>query len=370
MRQQPLKPAFYLRLLQLVDGETAHRMVLAGIKLAGLTALRSRPSHPPIPALSQHCLGLHWQSPIGLAAGFDKNATVFKELLRLGFGSVEVGTVTPEPQKGKARPRIFRLHQHRAIINRMGFPNDGMQAARRRLKAHSSTSHRQHGLVGINIGCNGWSQNRIADYGKLARGLAAHGDYLAVNVSSPNTPGLRSLQHKEHLAALMDSVREGLAEAGYANKPVLIKIAPDQDDVSSLAEALMQASPDGVILGNTTLERPDYVKNHACASKAGGLSGRPLFQPSTIMLAKLWLACDRQFVFIGTGGVEDGRTAYAKICAGASLIQLYSALCWAGPALVGRIEQEFVELLRQDGFSSLSQAVGHRAHSIARGELS
>ncbi len=316
------------RLGRLLPPETAHRAALRALVL-GLG-----PAAPADPAaLAVKALGMAFPNPIGLAAGFDKSAEAFEGLLRLGFGFVEIGTVTPRPQAGNPRPRLFRLDADRAVINRMGFNNDGLDRVARRLE------RRGPGIVGANVGANRDSPDRIADY---AQGVARlHGlvDYLAINVSSPNTPGLRDLQTGEALERLLDAVAAARAKAGPP-RPILVKIAPDLalDDACVLADAAAARGIEGLIVGNTTLARPASLVARQ-RTEPGGLSGRPLFEPSTKLLGALRRHVGDRLTLVGAGGIGSAADAAAKLGAGATLVQLYTALVFEGPGLVGRIKQ-------------------------------
>jgi dihydroorotate dehydrogenase len=306
-------------LLRRLPPEAAHDLTLS---LVGrLAPLLPRPLADP-PCLRVRALGLDFPNPVGLAAGFDKNARVPAAMARLGFGFVECGTVTPRPQGGNPHPRLFRLAEDRAVINRMGFNNAGMKAAARHLGAR-----RGGGIVGINIGANKDSADRIADYRKAFEMLAALADYVTVNISSPNTPGLRGLQNKEELARLLDTV---LAARGGMKKPVLVKIAPDLDETAldDIAAAALMRGVDGLIVSNTTVARPPLQSRHF--KEAGGLSGAPLLAPSTKILRGMRQRVGNRLALIGVGGIASGADAYAKIRAGATLVQLYTALVYEG----------------------------------------
>ncbi|MEI9888694.1 MAG: quinone-dependent dihydroorotate dehydrogenase [Rhizomicrobium sp.] len=335
-------------LLRLLPAESAHRATVALAK--SCEPLLPRPA-PDDPRLAVAAFGLAFPNPVGLAAGFDKNAEVPGAMAKFGFGFVECGTVTPRPQAGNPRPRLFRLGADRAVINRMGFNNAGMAAAARRLAGGP-----RHGLVGINIGANKDSADRIADYAEAFAALAPLADYVAVNVSSPNTPGLRGLQSKDELTALLARLTGERARLALV-KPLLLKIAPDLDaaaldDIAAVVDA---SGIDGLIVSNTTIARPPSLRS-AHAKEQGGLSGAPLFEPSTRILREMRRRTAR--TLIGVGGIASGAGAYAKIRAGASLVQLYSALAYDGPGLVTRIKRELLALLARDGFATLSDAVG------------
>jgi dihydroorotate dehydrogenase len=339
-------------LIRMLDAERAQGLAIKALRL-GLVPGSSR---SPDPGLAVSLWGRRFGNPIGLAAGFDKNAEVTDELLRCGFGFVEIGTVTPRPQAGNPRPRLFRLPEDQAVINRMGFNNDGVESVARRLSKRRERGMR--GFVGGNIGPNRDAADPAAACAEATAALAPLVDYLVVNVSSPNTPGLRSLQGREPLAALLGQVREARDRA-HRSTPLLVKVAPDLTDeaCADIAEVALKFGLDGLIATNTTLERPDTLRGRN-RGEAGGLSGRPLFARSTEVLATFRRLTGGRLPLIGVGGISSGADAYAKIRAGATLVQLYTALVWQGPALVGRIAAELAALLRRDGFGSVMEAVG------------
>jgi dihydroorotate dehydrogenase len=295
--------------------------------------------------------GRQLPNPIGLAAGFDKNAEAPDALLGLGFGFVEIGSVTPRPQPGNPRPRLFRLPEDRGVINRMGFPGQGLDAALARLQRRP-----RNGFVGVNIGANKDSSDRAADYVTCGAALAPYADYLVCNVSSPNTPGLRNLQGRAQLADLLKRVQDAIAATPV---PLVVKIAPDatDDDLDDIVAVSRELRIDSIIVGNTTLSRPPSLRSTR-RQEAGGLSGTPLMALSTEVLRRTARRVERQFPLIGAGGVGSGADAYAKIRAGATLVQLYSMLVYEGPPLVRRIKDELAGLLARDGYSSVSQAIG------------
>ncbi len=339
-----------LAALRRLDPERAHRLTIRALR-ARLGPVVRRPDPP---TLAIRLWGLDFSNPIGLAAGFDKNAEVVEPMLRLGFGFVEVGTVTPRPQRGNPRPRLFRLREDGAVINRLGFNNAGLEAAARRLARSRS------GIVGVNIGCNRDSADAVADYTLCAQRLAPLADYLVINVSSPNTPGLRALQSRERLAALVAAVRAAATASCHGRPPpLLVKIAPDlaESDRRDIAGLALDGGIDGLVVSNTTVARPSGLKS-VYRNEKGGLSGRPLFAPSTALLAEMYLRTEGRIPLVGVGGVASGADAYAKIRAGASLVQLYTALVYEGPGLVRRIKEGLVRRLAEDGFASLSEAVG------------
>ncbi len=336
--------------LRLLPPEAAHRATLGLV--AAAKHLLPQP-HPDNPRLAVQALGLEFPNPIGLAAGFDKNAEVPAAMLRFGFGFVECGTVTPRPQKGNPRPRLFRLTNARAVINRMGFNSEGMEAVARRLSARA-----HGGIVGINIGANRESPDRTADYCIAFRHLAPFADYIAVNVSSPNTPGLRGLQSRSDLERLLGALCEERARLSLVT-PLLLKIAPDLDAwaIDEIADVALASGIEGLIATNTTTARPAGLDDRR-AHERGGLSGKPLFPKSTEVLKALAARTARKLVLIGAGGIGSGADAYAKIRAGASLVQLYTALVFEGPSLIGRIKRDLLQLLSRDGFASVSDACG------------
>ncbi|MGA9088609.1 MAG: quinone-dependent dihydroorotate dehydrogenase [Bradyrhizobium sp.] len=351
--------ALSLPLLRWFDPEDAHRLAVQGLKL--LPPARPRPDDQK---LAVRAFGLNFPNPVGMAAGFDKNAEVSDALLRLGFGFVEVGTVTPKPQAGNPRPRIFRLERDEAIINRLGFNNDGAEAVLRRLAARAHHG----GIVGVNVGANKDSADRAADYVKLIETFAPVASYFTVNVSSPNTPGLRNLQQAaaldDLLARVIDARERVRQNAG--DSPVLLKIAPDLslaelDDVVQIARS---RRVDGMIVTNTTLTRPPTLREQTRAREPGGLSGRPLFRLSTRMVAETYVRAEGAFPLVGVGGIDSGGAALTKIRAGASLIQLYSALIYKGLGLVEDIKNDLASTLLRTGRDSLSEIVGADAAAI------
>jgi len=333
--------------LSRIDAEAAHGLAIRALK----TGLLPGDRHPDAASLATRVWGRELPNPIGLAAGFDKNAEVADAMLAQGFGLVEIGSVTPRPQEGNPRPRLFRLPQDRGVINRMGFPGYGLEAARARLAARP-----RRGFVGVNIGANKDSTDRAADYVTGCVALAPYADYLVCNVSSPNTPGLRNLQGRTELAGLLKRVQDAIAAKPV---PLVVKIAPDatDDDLDDIVFVCRDLRLDGIIIGNTTLSRPPSLRSERRA-ETGGLSGAPLTALSTEVLRKTAQRVERQFPLIGCGGVGSGADAYAKIRAGATLVQLYSAMVYEGPPLIRRIKDELAALLARDGFKSVADAVG------------
>jgi dihydroorotate dehydrogenase len=351
--------AFSLPLLRWFDPEDAHRMAIQGLRL--LPPVRRRPDDAK---LAVRAFGLNFPNPIGMAAGFDKSAEAPDALLRLGFGFVEIGTVTPKPQIGNPRPRLFRLERDEAVINRMGFNNDGADAVLKRLASRAHLS----GIVGVNVGANKDSPDRVADYVALIEAFAPVASYFTVNVSSPNTPGLRNLQQAaaldDLLAKVIDARERVRKNAG--DSPVLLKIAPDLslaelDDVVHIARS---RRVDGMIVANTTTARPSTLREQARASEQGGLSGRPLFRLSTRMVAETYVRAEGAFPLIGVGGIDSGGAALTKIRAGASLIQLYSSLIYKGLGLVDDIKNDLASTLLRTGRDQLSEIVGADAATI------
>ena len=338
-------------LLYTLDPERAHGLAISALKL-GIIPVRGRIDEP---ALRTSLWGLDFSNPLGLAAGFDKNAEVFGALLRQGFGFVEIGTVTPRPQAGNPKPRLFRLAQDEAVINRLGFNGDGLAAVRARLAARASTS----GIVGANVGRNRDSTDEIADYVHGVTALGPLADYLVVNVSSPNTPGLRDLQARDRLADLLHSVVAARDAIAPVPPPLLVKVAPDlnEAEIRDIAEVALAACVDGIIATNTTVDRPATLRS-ARKDEAGGLSGRPLFARSTRVLHEFYAATGGALPLIGVGGVFSGSDALAKIKAGASLVQLYTALVFRGPNVAREIARELTVHLAAEGFVSVADAVG------------
>ena len=340
--------------LRRLPPEAAHELTLRALEVGwgGLFGVSSTPVPDP-PVLAQRLWGLHFSNPLGLAAGFDKDARVPDAMLRLGFGFVEVGTVTPRLQPGNPRPRLFRLEQDQAVVNRMGFNSGGLDAVCDRLSPRVRS-----GIVGVNLGKNRDTEDASGDYAEGILRAAALADYLVVNVSSPNTPGLRELQHRAILKALLERLIRVREKMG-CQPPLLVKIAPDLtfEERGDIAQVALESGIDGLIVSNTTVGRPPgLVSRHA--REAGGLSGRPLFAASNAILAEMYRLTQGRLPQIGVGGVASAEDAYAKIRAGASLVQLYTALVFAGPALVSRIKAGLVSLLRRDGFASITEAVG------------
>ena len=311
----------------------------------------SRDPDPPI--LAQRLWGLDFSNPVGLAAGYDKDARVPEAMRRFGFGFVEIGTVTPRPQPGNPKPRLFRLEQDQAIVNRMGFNSGGLDAVVNRLSRRPGG-----GIIGVNLGKNFDSSDAASDYTEGVRRAAGLADYLVVNISSPNTPGLRDLQRRASLESLLRPLLQAREDSG-CRVPLLVKIAPDltsaeREDIASVA---LDAQIDGLIVSNTTVDRPAGLISHN-AREAGGLSGRPLFASSTALLGDMYRLTQGRLPLIGVGGIASASDAYAKIRAGACLVQLYTALVFAGPHLVSEIKKGLADLLITGGFASIADAVG------------
>lgn len=349
-------------LIHKLDAETAHRMTV--VALAAAPALKPAPDAA---ILATTAFGLSFSNPVGLAAGFDKNAEAVDGALGLGFGFVEIGGVTPQPQPGNARPRVFRLVEDEAVINRYGLNSEGMEAVAQRLAAR----RKRGGLVGVNLGANKDSTDRAADYAILARRLAPVADFLTINVSSPNTPGLRDLQAEsalDDLVARALEARDAVAMNGRKT-PMLLKIAPDLTlpELDGMVSVARKRGIDGMIVSNTTIARPASLMS-ASKGETGGLSGRPLFAPSTRMLAETFLRVERQFPLIGVGGVDSAQTALGKIRAGADLVQFYSAMVFHGPGLVAKIKTGLASEARKAGVSTIGELVGRDAMAVARGE--
>lgn len=338
------------RALRLLPAETAHGTTIRLARLAAPLLPRAKADDP---RLAIKVLGTNFANPIGLAAGFDKDVLVPAAMARFGFGFVECGTVTPRPQAGNPKPRLFRLVEDRAVINRMGFNNRGAESARRHLKACDSRQ-----IIGINIGANRDSADRTADYVVAFEWLAEYASYVAVNVSSPNTPGLRGLQDRAQLSSLLEKLIETRGRMNL-DVPLLLKIAPDLslDALDDIANVVTSLNVEGVIVSNTTIERPATLKS-ANAREPGGLSGMPLFASSTLILREMRKRLGATVTLIGVGGVSSGRDVYAKIRAGASLVQLYTALAYEGPSLIKRIKADLVACLERDSIARVADAVG------------
>jgi len=341
MLYKVIRPALFR-----VDAEKAHGLALAALKRA------SKP-HPPSAEgiLATRVAGLAFPNPIGMAAGFDKDGEVPDALLGLGFGFAEVGSITPLPQEGNPKPRLFRLAEDRAVINRMGFNNGGALAAIQRLEARRGTP----GVVGINIGANKDAADRVADYARMTVAMAPFASYLAVNISSPNTPGLRALQDESALTGLLDAV---IAARGASGPPIFLKVAPDLEpgDIDAIARIALDKGLGALIVSNTTISRPPLRSRHA--GETGGLSGAPLRDLAQQRLRDFRTATGGAIPLIGVGGIATAEHAWARIRAGASLVQLYSAMVYEGPGIARRIAKGLEALMRRDGFTSIAEAVG------------
>lgn len=343
-------------ILRALDPEDAHRLALQGLKLMPL-----RRSVPDDPRLAIRAFGLNFSNPVGVAPGFDKNGQVPGPLLRLGFGCVEVGTVTPRPQTGNTRPRIFRLDADEAVINRLGFNNEGEAVVLARL----ATRAKDGGIIGVNIGANRDSPDRVADYVRLIESFAPVADYITVNVSSPNTPGLRDLQQAKSLDDLLARVTEARDRVRdrAGPTPVLLKIAPDLtlSDLDDIVGVARYRRMDGMIVGNTTLSRPPSLQEREKSIEQGGLSGRPLLALSTRILAETYVRVEGAFPLIGAGGIDSGKAALSKIRAGASVVQLYTGLVFHGLGLVSEIKREIAKTIERGRHSHLADLVGNDA---------
>ncbi|MFC4272402.1 quinone-dependent dihydroorotate dehydrogenase [Sneathiella chungangensis] len=340
-------------LLFMLDAEKAHNLSIRALK----NGLLPRVDNDIDPILSTELFGLRFPNPVGLAAGYDKNAEVLSGLAGLGFGFLETGSVTPRPQPGNPRPRIFRLRTDNAVINRLGFNNKGLDVAACNLAARP-----KHIIVGANLGANKDSSDRIADYVEGMERLAPVADYVTVNISSPNTPGLRALQGKAELQDLLGRIgekRRDIMAEGVAYFPILLKIAPDLTDAdkSDIAATVLEMDIDGLIISNTTITRPASLRDPQ-KSEVGGLSGQPLKPISLNVLKEMYRATQGRKPIVGVGGIQSAEDAYARIRAGASLLQLYTAMVYKGPYVAVEIAKGLAKLLRKDGFLNLQDAVG------------
>lgn len=340
--------AFGRRALFALDAEQAHGLSIAGLK-TGLMHSKIKED----PALTQKIAGVSFPNPLGMAAGFDKNAEVPDALLNLGFGFTEVGTITPRPQNGNPRPRVFRLTEDNAVVNRLGFNNEGHEAALKRL-ANRSTS----GIIGVNIGANKDSEDRTADYVEGIRYFHSVARYFTVNISSPNTPGLRNLQTRDNLKELLQRVMEARdeeAEKCPLKRPIFLKIAPDlvEEELDDIAAEVLEQKLDGIIISNTTLSRAGLHSSNK--SEMGGLSGKPLFERSTIVLAKMRQRVGKDMPLIGVGGVDSSDTTLTKIRAGADLVQLYTGMIYQGPGLPAKIVKGLSQAVKKAGVSNISE---------------
>jgi len=336
--------------LRALDPEDAHSLTIKALKRMPLPRAAADP-----PELAVRAFGLDFPNPVGVAPGFDKNGDVPDALLRLGFGFVEVGTVTPRPQAGNPRPRVFRLEPDGGVINRLGFNGEGAPVVLARLSARA----RAGGIVGVNVGANRDSADRAEDYARLVETFAGVASYFTINISSPNTPGLRDLQHAQALDDLLARAIEARDRA-RTRKPVLLKIAPDLTlaDLDDVVGVARKRRLDGMIVGNTTVTRPPSLRDRATAKEAGGLSGRPLFKLSTRMLAETFVRAEGAFPLIGAGGIDSGPTAIAKIKAGATLVQVYSGMVYRGIGLLHEIKSDLAAAFKRGHRDSLASMVG------------
>ena len=354
---QSLANRLTLRALHCVDAETAHGVTIRALA----SGVYPRFSNTSLPSLRQEVLGLSFPNPLGMAAGFDKNGEVPDAILGMGFGFAEAGTVTPRPQEGNPRPRLFRLPADQGVINRFGFNNEGHAALLARLEARKGRG----GIVGVNVGANKDAADRVADYVAGIRTFAHLASYFTVNISSPNTPGLRDLQQASALDDLLARVLDA-RDAQPRRIPVLLKIAPDvtDGDLDDIVRVARARKLDGMIVSNTTITRP-ALRHADIAKETGGLSGKPVFALSTKMLAKTYLRVEGQFPLVGVGGVDGAAAALAKIEAGATLVQFYSAMVFKGPAMLGDIKRGLLGVLTREKLASLAPLVGRRASELA-----
>jgi dihydroorotate dehydrogenase len=335
-------------LMRRLDPETAHNLSLRALRLG----LAGRDNTPDDPILEVSAFGRTLRNPIGLAAGFDKNGVAIAALSRLGFGFIEAGTITLRPQPGNPRPRLFRLPEDHAVINRMGFNNAGIDALLPRLKK----TDRAAIAIGANLGINKEGAVPESDYPELVHAVEAHADYITINISSPNTPGLRDLQSEQRLAAILEAIT--------TTTPLFVKIAPDLSDagLEAVVETCLLYNVTGLIISNTTIDRPDFLQSQK-KSEAGGLSGAPLFEPSTKMLAKSYKLAQGKLMLIGAGGISSASDILAKILCGATLVQLYTGFAYHGPALIPHLKSGLAALLRQRGLNSVTEAIGLAAQA-------
>ncbi len=339
--------------LQLLPPETAHQAAIWTLRHVPSALQKSVAARVEDRRLASSLWGLHFPNPLGMAAGFDKHAEAYNALFALGFGFVEVGSITPEPQPGNPKPRVFRLRENQAVINRYGFNSKGLAPALNRLQKVPA-----QGVLGVNLGKNKWTEEAAPDYCAGIKALGPHAAYLVANVSSPNTPGLRAEQRQDRLRPLIVACQQE-RDALPNRPPLLVKIAPDlePEDLEAVADLALDLGLDGLIVSNTTLARPDSLQG-AAKREAGGLSGLPLFERSTEVLRQVARLTKGQVPLVGVGGIHDAQSAYAKLKAGASLLQVYTALTYGGPGLIADILNGLVALMERDGLTQITQAVG------------
>ena len=343
-----------IKILKFLPPELAHTITINALKYLNLKF-----NSIDDPILSQHLIGLDFPNPLGLAAGFDKNAEVVKSMFSLGFGYVEVGTITPLPQKGNPKPRIFRLEQEGAIINSLGFNNKGSEKVKKNI-SKTKKSFSENRIIGVNLGKNKNSINSIDDYLYGMEKLGNLASYITINISSPNTQGLRDLQLRGNIENLIKKIISKREEINSINKkPIFIKISPDlnEDQLRDIALISLANNIDGLILTNTTINRPNNLLSKNKTIK-GGLSGKPLFKISNNILKKMYNLTNGQIILVGVGGISNGSDCYEKIKSGASLLQLYTALTFSGPLLISKIKNELVDLIKTDGYKNISEVVG------------
>ena len=344
-----------IKILKFLPPELAHSITISALKYFRFNFKNSND-----PILSQHLIGLDFPNPIGLAAGFDKNAEVVKSMFALGFGFVEVGTVTPKAQIGNHKPRVFRLEKDYAIINSLGFNNKGSKKVKKNL-SKLQNNILTNKIIGVNLGKNKFTTNSIDDYLFGMHHLGSLASYITINISSPNTKGLRNLQLRGNIENLIKKIVKKREELEILNKkPILIKISPDlnEDQLRDIALISLANNIDGLILTNTSINRPDNLLSHNKKNNNGGLSGRPLFEISNKVLRKMYNLTNGQILLVGVGGISNGSDCYEKIKSGASLVQLYTSLVYSGPKLIKKINNELVDLIKTDGYKNISEVVG------------
>ena len=343
-----------LKILRLLPPELSHTITINFLKYFKIKNMNFED-----PILSQHLMGLDFLNPFGLAAGFDKNAEVMHSMFSFGFGFLEVGTITPQPQVGNKKPRVFRLNEDNAIINSLGFNNKGIKRIKKNLIKHQK-SYLNNKIVGVNIGKNKNSSDAINDYLIGLEELCDLASYITINISSPNTEGLRDLQLRGNIEKLIKKILDKRDQIkSITAKPILIKISPDlnEDQLRDIALISLANNIDGLILTNSTLKREDHLIS-ANKGKKGGLSGKPLFDVSNIVLKKMFELTNGQIPLIGVGGISNGRECYEKIKSGASLVQLYTALVYSGPNLINNMKSELIDLIKTDGYKNISEVIG------------